>query len=102
MIDVVGEPDRNASLRRGRERARDESSRGLLELEVVERQLEGLFRARDELARVLGDLERALPAVGEGADLERQAYPRARKYESATLATAMPRSPAAMAGSKRP
>jgi hypothetical protein len=79
VVDVVGEPDGHASLGGGRKRARDESSGGLLELEVIKSQVEALFRARDEFARVLGDLERALPAVGEGADLERQAYPRARK-----------------------
>jgi hypothetical protein len=61
------------------ERARDELPGRLLEVEVVEREVEGLLRGGDELARVLGDLERALAAVGEGADLERQAYPRAWK-----------------------
>jgi hypothetical protein len=60
-------------------RACDQFPGRLLEVEVVERQVEALLRGRDELARVLGDLERALTAVGEGADLERQAYPRAWK-----------------------
>jgi hypothetical protein len=64
---------------RRRERARDELPRRLLEVEVVEREVEGLLRGGDELACVLGDLERALAAIGEGADLERQAYPRAWK-----------------------
>jgi hypothetical protein len=62
-----------------RESARDQLSGWLLEVEVVEREIESLLRGGDELARVLGDLERALAAVGEGADLERQAYPRAWK-----------------------
>jgi hypothetical protein len=59
------------------ERAGDELPGWLLEVEVVERQVEALLGGGDELARVPGDLERALAAVGKGADLERQAYPRA-------------------------
>jgi hypothetical protein len=62
-----------------RQRARDELPGRLLEIEVVEREVEALLGSGDELARVFGDLERALAAVGEGADLERQAYPRAWK-----------------------
>jgi hypothetical protein len=64
---------------RRRQRARDELPGRLLEVEVVEREVEALLGPGDELARVLGDLERLLAAVGEGADLERQAYPRAWK-----------------------
>jgi hypothetical protein len=66
-------------VRRCCERARDELPGRPVEVEVVERQVQGLLRGGDELAGVLGDLERALAAVGEGANFERQAYPRAWK-----------------------
>jgi hypothetical protein len=79
VVDVVGQAHLHASVGGGRQRARDELAGRLLEVEVVERQVEARLRRGDELARVLGDLERALAAVGEGADLERQAYPRAWK-----------------------
>jgi hypothetical protein len=76
VVDVVCETDGDAALRGGREGARDELRGGLLEIEIVESEVERLSRCRDELSGVLGDLERALAAVGEGAYLERQAYPR--------------------------
>jgi hypothetical protein len=79
VVDVVGQAHLDAAVGGRRERARDQLPGWLLEVEVVERQVEGLLRLGDELARVLGDLERSLAAVGEGADLQRQAYPRAWK-----------------------
>jgi hypothetical protein len=79
VVDVVGQAHLHAPARCGRERARDQLPSRLLEIEVVERQVEALLGGGDELARVLGDLEGALAAVREGADLERQAYPRALK-----------------------
>jgi hypothetical protein len=66
-------------LRGSQQGAGDELGRRLLEVEVVEGEVERLLRGRDELAGVLGDLERALAAVREGADVERQAYPRVRR-----------------------
>jgi hypothetical protein len=73
MIDVEGQTDRDASPGDVGERARDEASRRLGEVEVVEGEVEALLRGRDELAYVLGDLEGALAAVRQCSDLDCQA-----------------------------
>jgi hypothetical protein len=73
VIEVEREPDGHSAARRVGERARDETSGGLLEVEVVEGEIERLARAGDELAGVFGDLEGALAPVGQCADVDRQA-----------------------------
>jgi DNA gyrase/topoisomerase IV subunit A len=102
VVDVVREADGDATLCRRREGARDELRGRLLEIEVVEGEVERLSRRRDELTGVLGDLERALAAVRQCPDVERQAYPLARRTEMATLATARPTSPPIVTRSRRP
>jgi hypothetical protein len=79
VVDVEREPNRDAALSGGRQSARDEPRGRLLEVEVVEGEVECLPSAREKFADVLGDLERALSAVRECADLDRQAYPRTRR-----------------------
>jgi hypothetical protein len=73
VVDVESESDGDAATARLGERAGDEPRRRLLQIEVVERQVERLLGARDELAGVLGDLEGALAPVRQGAELDRQA-----------------------------
>jgi hypothetical protein len=79
VVDVVGQSDGDAALRGSRQGAGNELRGGLLQVEVVEGEVERLSRGRDELADVLADLERALAAVRQCAEVERQAYPRTRR-----------------------
>jgi hypothetical protein len=73
VIDVEGEAHGHAPTGRVGDRARHQPGGRLLEVEVVEREVERTARGRNELARVLGDLECALASVGQGADVDRQA-----------------------------
>jgi hypothetical protein len=70
VVDVEGEPDGDPALPGIEERARNELGRLLLQVEVVESEVERLLRAREEAGRELGDLERGLASVRQGADFE--------------------------------
>jgi hypothetical protein len=73
VVDVERQPYRDAAMRRVYERAGDEPRGRLVEVEVVQGEIEGLLRARDELADELGDLEGALAPIRQCAYLDRQA-----------------------------
>jgi hypothetical protein len=60
-------------MRRVHERTGDKPGSRLVEVEVVQREVQGLLRARDELTEELGDLEGALTPVRQCAYLDRQA-----------------------------
>jgi hypothetical protein len=70
VVDVEGEPDRDAAALRLEQSRRDELRRLLLEVEVIEGKVEGLLRLGEEAGRVLGDLERGLTPVPESAELD--------------------------------
>jgi hypothetical protein len=73
VVDVEREPDGYPSPRGVGDRTGDEPGGGLLQVEVVESEVEGLPRGGDELPGVFGDLEGGLAPVGQRADLDRQA-----------------------------
>jgi hypothetical protein len=70
MVDVEGEPHRDAALLSVEQGGRDELCGLLLEVEVVEREVEALLRSAQEAGDELGDLERALTPVRQGADVD--------------------------------
>jgi hypothetical protein len=70
VVDVEGEPHLDSAALRGEETVGDELRRLLLEVEVVEREVERRFRAREEAGGVLGDLARGLTPVAERAKLD--------------------------------
>jgi hypothetical protein len=76
VVDVVREPDRDAALRRGDERALDDLPQVVREVEVVDRDLERLLRVADEVReRVRRPLSR-LRSVGERVDVDQDAFAR--------------------------
>jgi hypothetical protein len=70
VVDVEGEADVDAAPLRLEQGAGDELRRRLLEIEVVEGEVERLLGAGEELGRQLGDLQRGLPSVRQGADVD--------------------------------
>ena len=70
MVDVVREPDRDAALRRADESVSDGVADGTGEPEVVERDVERLLRALQELDDAVRDLVGGLAAVGERSDVD--------------------------------
>ena len=71
MTDVVDHPHGDAALRRLLDRAADDL-RGLRrEMEVVLGDVESPRRPSDELLDLVGDLDRRLTPVGEGANVQR-------------------------------
>ena len=70
MVLVEGEADRDSAAGRVLDRAGDEALGLVGEPEVVDRDLEGALRGRDEAGEGLGDLERGLAPVGECPDLD--------------------------------
>jgi hypothetical protein len=73
VVDVEREAHGDASSRGVRQRAGDEPRGGLLQVEVVEGEIEGLLGSGDEVPGVFGDLEGGLTPVGQRANLDRQA-----------------------------
>jgi hypothetical protein len=70
VVDVVDEPDRHAAAGGALERPDYERPRLVAEPEVVERELERPLGGVEEAGDVAGDVERALPAVGQRADVD--------------------------------
>jgi predicted RNA-binding protein associated with RNAse of E/G family len=78
VVDVVREPDGDAALRRGDERALDDRLQVVREVEVVDRDLERALRAGEVVGeRVRGALGR-LRAVRERLELDQDASARIR------------------------
>jgi hypothetical protein len=65
MVDVVGQPDRNAALGRTREGAADDLLQVVRQPDVVDRDLERAARRGDPVGELASDLLRRLAAVGE-------------------------------------
>jgi hypothetical protein len=76
VVDVVGEPHRDAALGRGGEGALDDLREVVGKVEVVDRDLERVLRGCDEVGERLGRLLGRLAAVGEGAELDQEAFAR--------------------------
>ncbi|HEX3255368.1 MAG TPA: hypothetical protein VHQ96_06220 [Gaiellaceae bacterium] len=70
MVDVEREAHGDAALLRFEQRVGDEPRRVLLQIEVVEREIEALLRAGQEVRRELGDLERGLTPVRQRSDVD--------------------------------
>ena len=70
MVDVVREPDRDASLRRSNERVAHRIAECAREAKVVEGEVERLLRAAEEVGDGVRDLVGGLAAVGERAGLD--------------------------------
>ena len=70
MVDVVREPDPHAPLVRVDQGRLDDVARLAAEPDVVERELEGLAGAAEEVGGLAGDVDRALPAVVVETDLQ--------------------------------
>jgi hypothetical protein len=70
VINVECEPDCDSPVLGFEERLGDEFRRLLLEVEVVQREVEGGARAREEVGREFGDLECALTSVRQRADFD--------------------------------
>jgi hypothetical protein len=70
VVDVVGEPNRDAALGGADERVADGVADGTGEPEVVERDVERLLCAVEEVDDGAPDLVGGLAAVGERADLD--------------------------------
>jgi hypothetical protein len=70
VVDVEREPNGDAPRVCVEKRARDQLRRVLLQVEVVEREIEGRARLCEEAGRELGDLERGLASVRQGADVD--------------------------------
>jgi hypothetical protein len=68
VVDVVGEPDRDPAVARPFERAPDDLRRGVVESDVVEREVERALGGVEEVGDRLRDLGRRLPAVGQRPD----------------------------------
>ena len=68
MVDVEREAHFDAAALRIEEGGGDELRSFLLEVEVVEREVEGSLGAGEEARRVLGDFERGLAPVRQGAE----------------------------------
>ncbi len=70
MIDVVGEPDGDAALGRGGERALDAVGDRAAEADVVERQVERPLGRGEERVELVRDVGRRLAAVGQRPELD--------------------------------
>ena len=70
MVDVVREPDRDTVLRRADEGACDGVAQGSGQPQIVERDVQRLLSAVEELEEPVRDLVGRLRAVGERADLD--------------------------------
>jgi hypothetical protein len=71
VVDVVDEPQRNAALVGVRERALDDRGKLGREVDVVDRDLEGLLRGADEVGERVRDVVGLLAAVRQRADFDR-------------------------------
>jgi hypothetical protein len=76
VVDVVREPDRDAALRRGDERALDDLPQVVRQVKVVDRDLQRLLRAADEVRERVRRALRGLRAVGERVDVDQDAFAR--------------------------
>jgi hypothetical protein len=76
VVDVVGEPDRDAARECGLERFANDCFERIREPDVVDRNLERALRRRDEVGKQTRDLLRRLAAVGERPELYRVALAR--------------------------
>jgi len=76
VVDVVREANRDAALRRGDERALDDLSQVVREVEVVDRDLERLLGAADEVRERVRRALRGLRPVREGVDVDQDAFAR--------------------------
>ena len=73
MVDVVDEPDGDASILGAEERSLDDLRRLVVQSDVVERQLEALLRGSEELGYLVRDVDRGLAAVAVEAKLDHPA-----------------------------
>lgn len=71
MVDVVREPDGDAARMRVAEDAADGGPEVAGQVEVVDRDVEGVLRRADECGERLGGLGGRLAAVGQRADFDR-------------------------------
>jgi hypothetical protein len=76
VVDVVGEPNRDAAPARALEGAADDLRGRVVEPDVVEREVERALRGVDEVGDRLRDLGSRLPAVGERANVDQDAWAR--------------------------
>jgi hypothetical protein len=87
VVEVVGQADAHAALRRVDERGADGVCGLVAEPDVVEREVEGRARGADEIRDRVRDLERRLAAVRQEAELE--AVPPPRVYRDSALRLAL-------------
>ncbi len=71
MVDVVREPDGDSARVRVAEGATDRRREVVGQVEVVDRDVEGVLRRADERGERLGGLGGRLAAVGQRADFDR-------------------------------
>jgi hypothetical protein len=76
VVDVVREADRDAALRRGDERALDDLPQVVGQVEVVDRDLERLLRAADEVREYVRRALGGLRSVRERVDVDQDAFAR--------------------------
>jgi hypothetical protein len=72
MVDVVGQPDGDPARAGALEGAADDLGRGIVEPDVVERDIEAVLGLVDEVGDRLRDLGRGLPTVAERADVDQE------------------------------
>jgi hypothetical protein len=71
VVDVVGEPDRNAALDRGVDRVLDDGGDRRWQVDVVDRDLERVLRGPDEVGQRVRDIVGRLAAVRQRPDVDR-------------------------------
>ena len=76
MVDVVDEPDGDASILGAEQRSLDDLRRVVVQPDVVERQLEALLRGSEELGYLVRDVHGGLAAVAVEAKLDHPAAAR--------------------------
>jgi hypothetical protein len=76
MLEVVGQPDVHAARGGGFQCVADDRGQRIGQPDVVDRDLEGVLRGRDEVGERVCGLFRRLTAVGESPDLYRTAFAR--------------------------
>jgi hypothetical protein len=72
MVDVVGQPDGDPARAGALEGAADDRGRGIVEPDVVERDVEAVLGLVDEVRDRLRDLGRRLASVGQRADVDQE------------------------------
>src|SRR5512132_3419691 len=94
VVEVVDEAHSHSSSGGGPDCLGYDTGRLGAQVEVVVREIERALRGADEAGDVLGHLQRALTAVGEGAELEHKPHLRGRVFACAWHSiTASSRSP---------